>query len=69
MKPPQCAYCHKRFKASNRNLVKFADYQALPERMVGHPKGMLWFCGEHIEKARQLKDLPSKDALRLMSGV
>jgi len=68
MKPPICAYCRKRFKASNRNLVRFADYKPLPERTVGHPKGMLWFCGEHIEKARQFKDLSSKDALKLISG-
>ena len=57
MKPPICHLCKRllssvasRTKASG-DLVRFADYLPLPDRMVGHPHGLEWFCADHVAAA------------------
>lgn len=68
MKPPICEFCHRDFRASVKEggTVRFADYKPLPERMVGHPKGLAWFCAEHLDQAQELAELKRLDALRMM---
>ena len=66
MKPPLCAYCRKRIIASNSNLVRFANYEALPDGKVGHPKGLAWFCDLHVAQAKRFRLKPLGEALRLM---
>lgn len=68
MKPPICEFCGKNFQkeVENGGLVRFADYEPLPERMVGHPKGLAWFCGKHLETAESLQDRSLPDALKMM---
>ena len=63
MRPPICAVCHERFSAVDGGTVRFADYQPLPERMVGHPKGLEWFCAAHIEAAKALSGETTAKAL------
>lgn len=65
MKPPLCEYCHKRFSAAKKEggLVRFANYQTLPKGKVGHPKGLGWFCKEHLEAAKTLSHYSMKEAL------
>lgn len=57
MKPPICALCGEWIQADSTDketgLVKFADYKALPEGVVGHPQGREWFCGEHYNAAKE----------------
>mgnify|MGYP001792006470 CR=1 FL=1 len=68
MKPPICAVCGKRFSPGKEEdggmTVKFADYKPLPERMVGHPKGMVWVCSEHLAEARSRTNLPTAEAIK-----
>jgi hypothetical protein len=72
MQPPICAHCHLDFrtddlyKGASGGLVRFSDYQALPEGWVGHPEGVAWFCAKHIEAARVLDTLPLGKALARM---
>jgi len=47
-------------------LVQFTDYKALPEGMMGHPDGWLWFCSDHIEEATGLSHCSSTEALRIL---
>ncbi len=70
MKPPICAYCRKRFSPSSKEggLVRFANYEPLPERMMGHPKGLAWFCEKHIEEAKTLKDKALNEALQTLKS-
>ena len=62
MKPPICALCGKRFD-KGAETVRFADFESLPDGMVGHPKGLVWFCGRHVGLARELSHLSSEQAL------
>lgn len=66
MMPPHCAVCRKRFPAQEGGLVRFANFEPLPEGRVGHPKGLVWFCAEHIDQAKTLTALESSDAIRQM---
>jgi len=68
MKPPICAFCKRDFRSSAEEggLVKFSNYESLPDGMTGHPKGMEWFCGKHLEAARSLSELSLKGAIGAM---
>ena len=67
MKPPICAVCRRRRpKATVDRLVRFSDYEPLPPRMVGHPKGLHWFCSDHVEAAKALADKPWSEARALL---
>lgn len=64
MKPPMCDLCSAKFDPSEEGgTVRFANYESLPEGMVGHPKGLLWFCGQHLEDAKSRSHLDSKEAI------
>ena len=69
MRPPICAVCDRDFRDDLEDndlagdVVTFIDYEDLPEGMVGHPKGVEWFCSKHIKKAKILSHLSSKVAI------
>ena len=64
MMPPICGLCSKRFNPSEEGgTVRFANYEALPDGVVGHPTGLVWFCGEHIEEAKSRSYMSSKEAI------
>lgn len=67
MKPPICEICIKHLNEDclgESGLVWFKDYQDLPPGMVGHPKGLGWFCGQHFKSAQSLNNLSKADAVR-----
>lgn len=67
MRPPRCALCgDTKFDLKEGGLVRFANYESLPKGMVGHPKGLEWFCGRHIESAKSRSYLPSNEAIEKM---
>lgn len=63
MRPPICDLCGTRFDP-DAALVRFADYEPLPEGVVGHPRGLAWFCGRHLAAARSLTDRSEGEALK-----
>lgn len=68
MRPPICEVCGRKARAT----VSFADYEALPDGMVGHPRGLGWFCRAHLAGARALRGRPMGAAvrrLRALSGL
>ncbi len=77
MRPPICAFCGKDFRRSTSEggLVRFkltadeieSNSSKVQSRIVFHPKGLEWFCGEHIEAAKKLSHLSLKSALLKMS--
>lgn len=70
MKPPVCSVCDRQFEPNVDSLVAFADYEPLPEDIVGHPQGLEWVCPEHIQAARSLRHLDSESAIaRLRRNV
>lgn len=65
MMPPLCGVCGREGMRNglSHELVRFADYEALPEGIVGHPKGLVWICEAHLAAAQALVHLPSDKAL------
>ncbi len=63
MKPPVCHLCGQDFvddfleRGGGGDVVRFKDYQPLPEDMGGHPLGAEWFCTKHEVAARKLSGL------------
>ena len=74
MRPPICACCGLDFRdddlhsETSGGLVRFADYEPLPEGMVGHPEGLAWFCSKHITAARALTAYPLSEALKRLQN-
>ena len=66
MMPPICAVCHTDFDpfGDDAGTVRFANYEPLPRGMVGHPKGLVWFCERHYAAAQALTHLTSTEAIR-----
>ncbi len=73
MRPPICAVCDRDFRDDLNNsdlsgdLVRFSNYQSLPDDLVGHPHGLEWFCSQHIQKARTLSHLTAKQAVQYIN--
>jgi len=69
MKSPICYLCHKDFRSeyfhtgAGGDLVRFADFKPPPEDAGGQPRGMEWFCTEHLSAAQELAHLSSAAAL------
>lgn len=68
MKPPICCICALEFDPGEGDLVAFADYRPLPEETVGQPRGLEWFCPEHLDDARALRELSSGRAISKLRG-
>ena len=69
MKPPICSLCNRDFRSehfhykSGGDLVQFADYEPLAQGIAGHPRGLAWFCRDHLEQARAYAFMPCAVAL------
>lgn len=61
MRPPICDLCGR--DAGGGELVSFRDYEALPEGMTGHPRGLCWFCSRHAHAAKMLQNLDTAEAI------
>ena len=64
MRPPICELCGGAAEAT----LSFADYEPLPPRMTGHPRGVGWFCQRHLPAARGLRHLSMGEALAALGG-
>jgi len=75
MRPPICALCDERLSEDDDQggLVSFARTESDQDWLrrsqaepgfVGHPPWQEWFCGRHIEAARELQHLSRGQALR-----
>ncbi|MEL6814325.1 MAG: hypothetical protein AAFP03_05865 [Cyanobacteria bacterium J06598_3] len=60
MRPPICYFCNASASEGGER-VKFADYVPLESGMVGHPRGLEWFCAKHLAAAQQLSHLPAAE--------
>ena len=69
MKPPVCCVCDRRLETGEGGLVAFADYEALPGGLVGHPSGLEWFCPEHLEAGRALQHWKRDPAVAKLRGT
>ncbi|HQO02589.1 MAG TPA: hypothetical protein PLI62_09985 [Spirochaetota bacterium] len=74
MRPPVCRICGKDLSEDEGGLVYFKkrpadiewDEKMKQKDMIGHPPYGDWFCGNHIDRARELKDKPIDEAVRIM---
>lgn len=67
MRPPICSLCRHLSGSDDTSAsgawVDFADFEPLPPHVIGHPRGLEWFCSAHLPAARRLAGLPSDAAL------
>ena len=69
MKSEYCWLCGRDFRCelfyaqSGGELIRFRDFAPLPDGVVGHPRGLEWFCRTHAPAARDLSHLDSASAL------
>ena len=76
MMPPICELCGRDFRdvEGEGGLVSFTETSEQAERnkryenpdFVGHPEGLLWFCGEHYPQAKELAHMDSHTALETL---
>lgn len=78
VKPPICEICGDFFTPSQGALLRFAgtdrgaafDERQRTEGIVGHQPDSGWFCGEHVERARELAaDMTLAEAVSTIRGV
>lgn len=67
MKPAECVICG-RYAAVEKNgceggWVKFADFEADEPIAFSHPRGLEFFCFDHLGIAQELKNKTSPDAI------
>jgi hypothetical protein len=65
MKKPCCWLCGRDCHDEQivAELVRFRDYEPLPEGFPGHPRGLEWFCPDHAPAAQELANLDSSAVL------
>ncbi|BBA36912.1 putative uncharacterized protein [Methylocaldum marinum] len=64
MKPAVCGVCGKSaIESHNGDWVTFSDYKHPDNEEIGHPDGLEWFCEMHLEEAKSLSTLVSREAL------
>lgn len=68
MKAPGCSLCHRDCLHTPypAELVRFRDYEPLPDGCPGHPRGLEWFCQDHAPAARELSHLDFATALAML---
>src|SRR5918993_663607 len=75
MRPPICRVCNATPVADETRAahagawVAFADYEALPEGMVGHPRALGWFCPKHVAAARALSSKSMREAVAELERI
>ncbi len=73
MKPPICAICNKDFrvniKSGGKVWFNISDEDktindANNEKIgfIAHPRGLAWFCGEHLDITKKYSHLELKEA-------
>ncbi len=65
MMPPECPVCGRDLRSDpdlKFGQVRFANFE--PIDGPGHPEGLVWFCVDHLDAAKELEHLSSSDAIR-----
>ena len=74
MKPPYCRLCGKDFRnewfhtQGGGDIVRFSDYEPLPDGFGGMASGCDWFCSQHQSRASDLTHLSLVDALATLES-
>ena len=77
MRPPECAICGSDFEPGDKGgLVhfkkRFSDNVWIRKMKringVGHPPYAEWFCGKHIDRAKELSNLTVNKAMEIMKA-
>ena len=67
MKPAVCLLCGKaavdEIGVNRGNWVQFAEYVEARTHSLDHPKGLEYFCDEHLASAHALASKSSREAL------
>ena len=67
MKPAICKICAKpsidEIPPNQGDWIQFADYEPPSASSIGHPRGLEYFCDEHLSAAKRLESMASADAL------
>ena len=71
MKPAVCSICGKTPLSTDGDgdWVEFLDYDSEAELTYSHPKGLEYFCGEHISQARCLDNMNASEALEKLNEI
>jgi hypothetical protein len=68
MKPAICIICGKSSSLIEGDWVEFSDYVPLLKDEIGHPKGLEWFCCNHLSDAKSFANHPSEDGIKLLKN-
>lgn len=66
MKPAICLICGKNSLSAGGDWVEFADYTPSSANDISHPKGLEWFCNEHLDAAKSVAELPSNEGISIL---
>lgn len=69
MKPAICVICGNRSPIAEGDWVEFSDYTADSTNQITHPKGLEWFCNEHIEAAKSVSNLTASEGVKKVLEV
>ena len=68
MKPAICSVCGKsaieNLTSNKGDWVEFQDYDQNSSDSLSHPKGLEYFCGEHLSVAMGYANMDSSEALK-----
>lgn len=68
MKPAVCAICGKSGAHIDGDWVEFSDYEPLAQGEIGHPKGLEWFCRDHLDAAKSVANHSFEDGLIILKN-
>jgi hypothetical protein len=68
MKPAVCIICGKSSSQIEGDWVEFSDYVPLSKNEIGHPKGLEWFCCNHLSAVKSFVNYPSEDGINLLKN-
>ena len=68
MKPAVCIICGNSSSQIEGDWVEFSDYVPLSKNEIGHPKGLEWFCRNHLSAAKSFANYPSEDGIYLLKN-
>ena len=67
MKPAICPVCNtSSIQSPKGEWVTFLDYKSLDEEEIGHPVGLEWFCGHHVDETKLLLNKNSSKAIEAL---
>lgn len=66
MKPAICLICGKDGLSAGGDWIKFADYKPSSINDIAHPKGLEWFCKDHLDAAKSVAELPSNEGIDIL---